>query len=79
MCSFWRIWSVPISHTEGDWTREVEQVCDPIPEMGAIIISPQEVARAVRPLPNWKSLQRLQARLASQFQSALESGLLPQF
>ena len=93
MCSFWRdIWSVPVNHTEGDWTREVEQACDPIPQMGAITISPQDLARAVRPLPNWKSpgpdglqnfwikwFQSSHARLASQFQSALESGSLPQF
>lgn len=91
--TFWRgIWSVPVCHTEGDWLRDVEHVCEAIPEMDTITITPLDVAKAVRPLPNWKSpgpdglhnfwlkwYSSSHVLLASQFQSSLESGSLPQF
>ncbi|PZC80393.1 hypothetical protein B5X24_HaOG214695 [Helicoverpa armigera] len=31
---FWRnLWSTPVFHEEGDWTRDVERECEQIPEM----------------------------------------------
>ncbi|XP_026734727.1 uncharacterized protein LOC113498782 [Trichoplusia ni] len=91
--SFWRsIWSEPVSHAECDWMREVEQSCEHIQEMGAITISPQDVATATRSLSNWKApgpdglqnywlkwLRSSHDYLASQFQSVIESGKLPLF
>nr|XP_026484151.1 uncharacterized protein LOC113392088 [Vanessa tameamea] len=90
---FWRnIWSVPVDHIEGDWMREVRQACEPLEAMGEISIASEDVAAAVRSVPNWKSpgpdglhsfwlkwLRSSHDCLASQFQSALESGSLPQF
>ncbi|XP_022814502.1 uncharacterized protein LOC111348202 [Spodoptera litura] len=93
MNSFWRsIWSAPVSHIEGDWIEEVEGKCELIPEMEPIFITSEDVSKAANPLANWKApgpdgLHNFWIRwfisshscLASQFQSALESGSLPQF
>ena len=91
--NFWRnIWSIPVSHTEGDWIREIERICEPIEVMPAIRIYTEDVANAVRRMPNWKSpgpdglhnfwlkwLSSSHIRLASLFQSSIESGSLPSF
>ncbi|XP_075985622.1 uncharacterized protein LOC142982823 [Anticarsia gemmatalis] len=91
--TFWRsIWSVPVDHTEGVWMREVERACEPVERMPAINIETEDVANAVRSLANWKSpgpdglhnfwlkwLRSSHARLASLFQSSVESGSLPSF
>ena len=93
MHSFWHdIWSTPVSHNEGDWISVVERACESIEEMGAISICPLDVLNAIRPASNWKSpgpdglhnfwlkwLKTSHARLATQFQDALELGSLPTF
>ncbi|PZC70922.1 hypothetical protein B5X24_HaOG214608 [Helicoverpa armigera] len=90
---FWRnLWSTPVCHEEGDWTRDIERECEKIPEMEEVNITSSDVAYAVRPMQNWKSpgpdglhnfwlkwLQSSHPCLASQFQSSLEAGSLPQF
>ncbi|RVE41550.1 hypothetical protein evm_013800, partial [Chilo suppressalis] len=90
--SFWRnIWSAPVSHIEGDWIGDVEQACDGISPMEPITITVEDVTCAVSSVPNWKSpgpdglhnfwlkwLRTSHACLASQFQSCLDSGSLPQ-
>ncbi|XP_050554181.1 uncharacterized protein LOC118265107 [Spodoptera frugiperda] len=91
--TFWRnIWSVPVSHTEDDWICDVERRCETVPEMEEVIITSSDVSSAACSVPNWKSpgpdglhnfwlkwFTSSHARLASQFQAALEAGSLPQF
>ncbi|XP_063891870.1 uncharacterized protein LOC135117207 [Helicoverpa armigera] len=87
---FWRnLWSTPVCHEEGGWTRDVERECEKMEEVN---ITSSDVAYAVRPMQNWKSpgpdglhnfwlkwLQSSHPSLASQLQSSLEAGSLPQF
>ncbi|CAB3260828.1 unnamed protein product [Arctia plantaginis] len=91
--TFWRnIWSVPVTHIEGDWLQDVRRSCESITPMEPVKIDKDDVSCAVRSLPNWKSpgpdglhnfwlkwFRSSHARLASQFQAALDSGSLPQF
>ena len=91
--AFWRsIWSSPVCHTEGSWMCDVERASELIPEMEDVVIDSQDVTDAVRSLTNWKSpgpdglhnfwlkwLRSSHACLASQFQSAIDSGSLPDF
>ncbi|CAG4942580.1 unnamed protein product [Parnassius apollo] len=52
--AFWRsLWSEPVNHSEGLWT-EVSQ-CAGITPMDPVIITPDDIAEAVRRAPNWKS------------------------
>ena len=56
---FWRnIWPVPVCHAETDRLCDGERVCDTLLEMERVEITPLDVARAVRPLPNWKCPER---------------------
>ncbi|XP_026313592.1 uncharacterized protein LOC113225487 [Hyposmocoma kahamanoa] len=91
--AFWRrLWSQPVDHEEGPWFEAVERACATIAPMNPISISEEDVAVAVRKAPNWKSpgpdglhhywlkgFWCCHATLARQFQSALESGTLPNF
>ncbi|CAG5001075.1 unnamed protein product [Parnassius apollo] len=54
--TFWRgLWSEPVNHSEGSWTEVVASQCASITPMDPIIITPDDVAEAVRRAPNWKS------------------------
>ncbi|CAG5033904.1 unnamed protein product [Parnassius apollo] len=54
--AFWRgLWSEPINHSEGPWTEVVASQCASITPMDPVIITPDDVAEAVRRAPNWKS------------------------
>ncbi|CAG4983474.1 unnamed protein product [Parnassius apollo] len=54
--AFWRgLWSEPVSHSEGSWTEVVVSQCAGITPMDPVIITPDDVAEAVRRAPNWKS------------------------
>ncbi|CAG4992170.1 unnamed protein product [Parnassius apollo] len=54
--AFWRsLWSEPVNHNEGPWTKVVASQCAGITHMDAVIITPDDVAEAVRRAPNWKS------------------------
>lgn len=91
--SFWQnIWSVPVSHTDEVWVETIERACAQITPMPNIVITRDDVTSAVRPLANWKSpgpdklqnywlkwLPSAHARLAYQFQEALDTGSLPNF
>ncbi|CAG5044728.1 unnamed protein product [Parnassius apollo] len=53
---FWRgLWSEPVNHSEGLWTEVVASQCASITPMDPVIITPDDVADAVRRAPNWKS------------------------
>ncbi|CAG5015161.1 unnamed protein product [Parnassius apollo] len=89
--AFWRgLWSEPINHSEGPWTEVVASQCASITPMDPVIITPDDVAEAVRGAPNWKSpgLDGLHhywlkgfvvchTVLARQFQEALNQKSLP--
>ncbi|CAG5023354.1 unnamed protein product [Parnassius apollo] len=54
--AFWRgLWSESINHSEGPWTEVVASQCAGITPMDPVIITPDDVAEAVRRAPNWKS------------------------
>ncbi|CAG5031611.1 unnamed protein product [Parnassius apollo] len=54
--AFWRdLWSEPVNHSEGPWTEVVAGQCASITHMDPVIITPDDVAEAVRRAPNWKS------------------------
>ncbi|CAG4964105.1 unnamed protein product [Parnassius apollo] len=54
--TFWRgLWSEPVNHSEGPWTEVVASQCAGITPMDPVIITPDDVAEAVRRAPNWKS------------------------
>ncbi|CAG5030603.1 unnamed protein product [Parnassius apollo] len=54
--AFWRgLWSEPVNHSEGPWTEVVASQCAGITPMDPVIITPDDVAEAVRRPPNWKS------------------------
>ncbi|CAG5057614.1 unnamed protein product [Parnassius apollo] len=54
--AFWRsLWSEPVNHNEGPWTEVVASQCAGITPMDPVIITPDDVAEAVRRAPNWKS------------------------
>ncbi|CAG5012082.1 unnamed protein product [Parnassius apollo] len=83
--AFWRsLWSEPVNHSEGPWAEVVESQCAGITTMDTVIITPDDVAEAVRRAQNWKSLgldglhhywlkgfMVCHAVLARQFQEAL--------
>ncbi|CAG4958575.1 unnamed protein product [Parnassius apollo] len=89
--AFWRgLWSEPINHSEGPWTEVVASQCASITPMDHVIITPDDVAEAVRRAPNWKSLGLdglhhywlkgfvvCHTVLARQFQEALNKKSLP--
>ncbi|CAG4952773.1 unnamed protein product [Parnassius apollo] len=52
--AFWRsLWSEPVNHNEGPWTEVVASQCAGITPMDPVIITPDDVAEAVRRAPNW--------------------------
>ncbi|CAG5038568.1 unnamed protein product [Parnassius apollo] len=54
--AFWRgLWSEPVNHSEGPWTEVMTSQCAGITPMDPVIITPDDVAEAVRRAPNWKS------------------------
>ncbi|CAG5015060.1 unnamed protein product [Parnassius apollo] len=54
--AFWRgLWSEPVNHSESPWTEVVASQCAGITPMDPVIITPDDVAEAVRRAPNWKS------------------------
>ncbi|CAG5011851.1 unnamed protein product [Parnassius apollo] len=54
--AFWRgLWSEPVNHSEGPWTEVVAIQCAGITPMDPVILTPDDVAEAVRRAPNWKS------------------------
>ncbi|CAG5034421.1 unnamed protein product [Parnassius apollo] len=75
--AFWRgLWSEPVNHSEGPWTEVVASQCAGITPMDPVIITPDDVAEAVRRAPNWKSpdsSKRLSTRSRSQASSLLGS------
>ncbi|CAG5023767.1 unnamed protein product [Parnassius apollo] len=89
--AFWRgLWSEPVNHSEGPWTEVVASQCARITPMDPVIITPDDVAEAVRRAPNWKSpgldglhhywlkgFMVCHAVLARQFQEALNQKSLP--
>ncbi|CAG4960393.1 unnamed protein product [Parnassius apollo] len=89
--AFWRsLWSEPVNHNEGPWTEVVARQCAGITPMDPVIITPEDVAEAVRRAPNWKSpgldglhhywlkgFMVCHAVLALQFQEALNQKSLP--
>ncbi|CAG5055574.1 unnamed protein product [Parnassius apollo] len=91
MVAFWRsLWSEPVNHNEGPWTEVVASQCAGITPMDPVIITPDDVAEAVRRAPNWKSpglnglhhywlkvFMVCHAVLAQQFQEALNQKSLP--
>ncbi|CAG5049231.1 unnamed protein product [Parnassius apollo] len=91
--SFWRsLWSEPVKHSEDPWTEVVASQCAGITPMDPVIITPDDVAEAVRRAPNWKSpgldglhhywlkgFMVCHAGLARQFQEALNQKSLPSF
>ncbi|KAG6459255.1 hypothetical protein O3G_MSEX011287 [Manduca sexta] len=93
MHNYWtNIWSSPVSHTEASWFGVVDRACETIRAMEAISVSPVDVLAAIRPTQNWKApgpdglynfwlkwFPSSHARLAAQFQNALDGGSLPTF
>ncbi|CAG5013250.1 unnamed protein product [Parnassius apollo] len=91
MVAFWRsLWSEPVNHNEGPWTEVVASQCASITPMDPVIITPDDVAEAVRRAPNWKSpgldglhhywlkgFMVCHSVLARQFQEALNQKSLP--
>ncbi|CAG5031212.1 unnamed protein product [Parnassius apollo] len=89
--AFWRsLWSEPVNHNEGPWTEVVVSQCAAITPMDPVIVTPDNVAEAVRRAPNWKSpgldgldhywlkgFMVCHAVLARQFQEALNQKSLP--
>ncbi|CAG4957814.1 unnamed protein product [Parnassius apollo] len=53
--AFWRgLWSEPVNHSEGPLTKIVASQCASITPIDPVIITPDDVAEAVRRAPNWK-------------------------
>ncbi|CAG5017181.1 unnamed protein product [Parnassius apollo] len=91
MVAFWRsLWSESVNHNEGPWTEVVASQCASITPMDPVIITPDDVAEAVRRAPNWKSpgldglhhywlkgFMVCHSVLARQFQEALNQKSLP--
>ncbi|CAG4968575.1 unnamed protein product [Parnassius apollo] len=91
MVAFWRsLWSEPVNHNEGPWTEVVASQCAGITPMDPVVITPDDVAKAVHRAPTWKSpgldglhhywlkgFMVCQAMLARQFQEALNQKSLP--
>ncbi|CAG5058142.1 unnamed protein product [Parnassius apollo] len=89
--AFWRgLWSEPVNHSEGPWTEVAASQCAGITPMDPVIITPDDVAEAVRRAPNWKSpgldglhhywlkgFMVCHSVLARQFQEALNQKSLP--
>ncbi|CAG5019713.1 unnamed protein product [Parnassius apollo] len=89
--AFWRgLWSEPVNHSEGPWTEVVASQCVGITPMDPVIITPDDVAEAVRRATNWKSpgldglhhywlkgFMVCHSVLARQFQEALNQKSLP--
>ncbi|CAG5058219.1 unnamed protein product [Parnassius apollo] len=89
--AFWRgLWSEPVNHSEGPWTEVLASQCAGITPMDPVIITPDDVAEAVRRAPNWKSpgldglhhywlkgFMVCHSVLARQFQEALNQKPLP--
>ncbi|CAG5024933.1 unnamed protein product [Parnassius apollo] len=89
--AFWRgLWLEPVNHSEGPWTEVVASQCAGITPMDPVIITPDDVAEAVRRAPNWKSpgfdglhhywlkgFMVCHSVLARQFQEALNQKSLP--
>ncbi|CAG5051600.1 unnamed protein product [Parnassius apollo] len=87
--AFWRsLWSEPVNLNEGPWTEVVARQCAGITPMDPVIITPDDVAEAVRRAPNWKSPELdgrhqywlkgfmvCHAVLARQFQEALSQNI----
>ncbi|CAG4992324.1 unnamed protein product [Parnassius apollo] len=54
--AFWHsLWSESVIHNEGSWTEVVACQCASITPMDPVIITPDDVAEAVRRAPNRKS------------------------
>ncbi|CAG4940290.1 unnamed protein product [Parnassius apollo] len=54
--AFWRgLWSEPVNHSEGPCTEVVASQCASITTMYPVIITLDDVAKAVSRAPNWKS------------------------
>ncbi|CAG4984483.1 unnamed protein product [Parnassius apollo] len=54
--AFWHsVWSEPVKHNERPWTEVVASQCAVITPIDPVIITPDDVAEAVRRAPNWKS------------------------
>ncbi|CAG5058086.1 unnamed protein product [Parnassius apollo] len=89
--AFWRgLWSEPVNHSESPWTEVVASQCAGIMPMDLVIITPDDVAEAVRRATNWKSpgldglhhywlkgFMVCHTVLARQFQEALNQKSLP--
>ncbi|CAG5038674.1 unnamed protein product [Parnassius apollo] len=89
--AFWRsLLAEPVNHNEGPWTEVVASQCAGITPMDPVIITPDDVAEAVRRAPNWKSpgldglhhywlkgFMVCHAVLARQFQEPLNQKSLP--
>ncbi|CAG5018717.1 unnamed protein product [Parnassius apollo] len=84
MVAFWRsLWSEPVNHNEGPWTEVVASQCASITPMDPVIITPDDVAEAVRRAPNWKSpgldglhhywLKGFMAHVVSAFEQSLSN------
>ncbi|CAG4966098.1 unnamed protein product [Parnassius apollo] len=84
--AFWRgLWSEPVNQSKCPWTEVVASRCAGITPKDPVIITPDDVAEAVRRVPNWKSpgldglyhywlmaFMVCHAVLARQFQEALD-------
>ncbi|CAG5003173.1 unnamed protein product [Parnassius apollo] len=69
--AFWRgLWSEPVNHSEGPWTEVVASQCAGITPMNPVIITPDDVAEAVRRAPNWKSLSAWRKRIEDRIAKA---------
>ncbi|CAG5027744.1 unnamed protein product [Parnassius apollo] len=89
--AFWRgLWSEPVNQSEDPWTEVVASQYAGITPMDPVIITPDDVAEAVRRAPNWKSpgldglhhywlkgFMVYHSVLARQFQEALNQKSLP--
>ncbi|CAG4951030.1 unnamed protein product [Parnassius apollo] len=56
--TFWRgLWpdSEPVNESEASWTEVVASQCASITPMDLVIMTPDDVAKAVRRAPNWKN------------------------
>ncbi|CAG4964093.1 unnamed protein product [Parnassius apollo] len=49
------LWSEPVNHSGGPCTEVVASQCASIAPMDPVIITPDDVAEAIRRAPNWKS------------------------
>lgn len=49
------IWSVPVTHTKGDWYRDVERSCESLLPVEPIIIDKEDACYAVSSLAKCKA------------------------